>query len=58
MSTHLENSGTATELERSVFISISKKVNAKNAHITIQLFSIHKLVKLCSKSFKLDLSCT
>ena len=28
----------------------------KNVHITVQLYSFHMLVRLCSKSFKLDFS--
>ena len=38
--------------KRSVFISIQKKGNAKNAQTTTQLHSSHTLVKYCSKFSK------
>ena len=45
MPANLENSAVATGLEKSVFIPIPKKGNAKNAQITTQLHSFHTLVK-------------
>ena len=56
MPANLENSAVATGLERSVFIPISKKGNAKECSITVQLNSFHMLARLCSKSFKLGFS--
>ena len=38
--------------QRSVFIPIPKKGNAKNVQITTQ-FTFHMLARLCSKAFKL-----
>ena len=43
MPTNLENSAVATGLERSVFIPIPKKGNAKNVQATAQLHSSHTL---------------
>ena len=45
ISANLENSTVATGLERSVFIPIPKKGNAKEGSTTAQLHSSHKLVK-------------
>ena len=45
MPANLENSAVATGLERSVFIPIPKKGNAKEGSTTAQLHSSHKLVK-------------
>ena len=45
MPANLENSEVATGLERSVFIPIPKKANAKNVQTTTQLHSPHMLVK-------------
>ena len=56
MSANLENSAVATGWKRSVFIPIPKKGNAKNVQTTIQLYSFHMLVRLCSKCFKLGFS--
>ena len=54
MPASLENSAVATGLEKSVFILISKKDNAKEYDQTIaQLHSFHMLAKQCSKSSKL-----
>ena len=41
MQTNLENSAVATELERSVFISIPRKAVPKKVQITTQLHSYH-----------------
>ena len=54
MSVNLENSPVVTGLERSVFISIPKKDNAKNVQTSIQWCSFHMLARLYSKSFKLQ----
>ena len=56
MPANLENSAVGTGLERSVFIPIPKKGNAKIVQTTIQLHSFHMLTRLCSKSFKLGFS--
>ena len=45
MSRNSENSAVATGLERSVFIPIPKKGNAKECSATTQLHSSHTLVK-------------
>ena len=45
MSANLENSAVATELERSVFIPIPKKGNAKDVQTTVILYSSHMLAK-------------
>ena len=52
MSTNLENSATATELEKVGYQSQGRAM-PKNVQTTIQLHSFHVLVRLCSKSFKL-----
>ena len=44
--------------KRPVFIPIPKKGNTKDLQTTAQLHSFHRLVRLCSKSFKLDFSST
>ena len=44
--------------KRSVFIPIPKNNSIKNVQTTIQLHSLHMLVRLCSKSFKLGFSST
>ena len=44
--------------ERSVFIPIPKKGNAKECTITVQLYSFYMPARLCSKSFKLGFSST
>ena len=49
MPANLENSAVATGLERSVFIPIPKKGNAKNVQTTTQLHSSYMLAKKCSK---------
>ena len=58
MPANLENSAVATGLEKVSFDSNSKKSNAKNVQITIQLHSFHMLARLCSKSFKLGFRVT
>ena len=45
MPTNLENSAVAIGLERSVFIPIPKKGNAKNVQTATQLHSSHMLAK-------------
>ena len=53
MPTNLENSAVARGLEKSVFIPIPKKDNAKNVQTTAQSQLFHMLARKCSKSFKL-----
>ena len=54
MPENLENSEWPQDWKMSVFTPISKKTIPKNVQTTIQLYSFHMLVSLCSKSFKLD----
>ena len=63
MSANVENSSVVTGLEKSVFIPIPKKVNAKECsnYCTIALISQASnvmLTRLCIKSFKLGFSST
>ena len=53
MPANVENSAVATGLERSVFIPIPKKVNAKECSIYCVLYSFYMLAKYCSKFSKL-----
>ena len=55
MSANLENSAVATGLENVSFHTNPKGQCQKMFKVTIQLCSFHKLVRLCSKSFKLGL---
>ena len=52
MPANLENSAVATGLERSVFIPIPKKGNAKECSNYCTIALIHTLVKSCSKFSK------
>ena len=54
MSANLENSAVAAGLKKVSFHSNPKE--GRSQRITIQLCSFHMLVRLCSKSFKLDFS--
>ena len=58
MSANLENLAVATELEKSVLITIPKKGKSKNVQTTIQLCSFHMSARMCSKSFKPGFSST
>ena len=49
MPANLENSAVATELEKSVLITIPKKGKSKNVQTTIQLYSFHMLGRLMLK---------
>ena len=54
MSANLENSAVATELEKVNFHSNPKeRAMPKNVQTTTQLCSLHMLVRLCWKSFRL-----
>ena len=59
MPANLENSAVATGLEKVSFHSNPKERQCqKNAQTSTQLHSSHRLVKQCSKSFKLGFSNT
>ena len=58
MASNLESSAVAAGLERSVFILVPKKGNAKECSNYWTTALISMIVWLCSKSFKLGLSIT
>ena len=58
MASNLESSAVAAGLERSVFILVPKKGNAKECSNYWTTALISMIVRLCSKSFKLGLSIT
>ena len=58
MPANLGNSAVATGLEKVSFDSNSKKSNAKNVQITVQLHSFYMLARLSTKPFKLGFNST
>ena len=46
------------EWKKSVFIPSQRRAMPKNVQTTTQLHSFHKIIRLCSKSFKLSCSST
>ena len=56
MSADLTNSAVAIGLERVVFVPVPNWAVPKNVQTTVQLLSLHMLVRLCSKPFWLGFS--